>query len=95
MSAKSFERWSVKVWGKGGMVVGKRILSRTCIFGGLLPSLKTNMPMENPPSEDVFPIEHGDLPFQFPIERSSIRDMDLTRDYEPIMKLLFLRREIG
>ena len=44
------------------MVVGKRILSRKCILGGLLPSLKTNMPMENPPFQYAFPIEHEDFP---------------------------------
>ena len=26
---------------------------------------ETNMTMENPPVEDVFPIEHGDFPMSF------------------------------
>ena len=30
-------------------------------FGVSTPS-KTNMAMENPPFEDVFPVEHGDFP---------------------------------
>ncbi len=27
--------------------------------------LKTNMAMENPPFEDVFPIENGDFPMSY------------------------------
>ena len=29
------------------------------------PKKKTNMAMDNPPFEDVFPIEHGDFPLHF------------------------------
>ena len=32
------------------------------ILNVLDTTLKTNMTMENPPFEDVFPVEHGDFP---------------------------------
>ena len=39
-----------------------------CIFLGMknypITPLKTNMPMENPPFEEVSPIEHGGFPIQ-------------------------------
>ena len=32
------------------------------IFGGNTPTPKTNMTTENPPFEDVFPVENGEFP---------------------------------
>ena len=41
---------------------GDNTQERTKMLHPEITPLKTNMTMENPPFEDVFPIEHGDVP---------------------------------